>query len=74
MALTNRFTMTCYVSSLDALEERNTLIRPKICQTIIWVINVTSLIPNNYVLNGVSLTIKSNEDDCLNEDCLNQMT
>ena len=32
------------------------------------------LLPNNYILNGVGLTIRMNEDDCLNEDCLNPMS
>ena len=35
---------------------------------------ISDLLPNNYVLNGVGLAIRMNEDDCLNEDCLNPMT
>ena len=35
---------------------------------------ISGLLPNNYVLNGVGLTIRKNEDDCLNEDCLNPVT
>ena len=27
---------------------------------------ISYLLPNNYVLNGVGLTIRMNEDDCLN--------
>ena len=35
---------------------------------------VFHLLPNNDVLNEVGLTIRMNEDDCLNEDWLNPMT
>ena len=35
---------------------------------------ISYLLPNNYVLNGVDLTIRMNEDDCLKEDFLNPMT
>ena len=34
---------------------------------------ISHSLPNVYVLNGVGLTIKINENDCLNEDCLNPM-
>ena len=33
----------------------------------------SSLIPNIYVLKGIRLTIRTNEDDCLNENYLNSM-
>ena len=31
------------------------------------------LLSNNYVLNTVGPTIRMNEDDCLNDVCLNPM-
>ena len=35
--------------------------------------SISYLLLNNYVLNGVGQTIRTN-DDCLNEDCLNPIT
>ena len=35
---------------------------------------ISYILPNNYFLNGVGLTNRTNKDDCLNEDCLNPMT
>ena len=35
---------------------------------------ISYLLPDNYVLNGVGLTIRMNEADCLNDDCLNPVT
>ena len=35
---------------------------------------ISYLLPNIYILNRVGLTIRTNENYCLNEDCLNPMT